>query len=182
MFYAVIEVYGMFLYLLALVLWAMIYVEGYKIRYCVTCLNSSKRHGVLKRLLLFTATWQSRQFSWNLNSIVFTHSCLKIVDHLLGPFIVLKSLRPVQIFSCHPISYKPFRRNNGNKIWLLVQWNLNISNTDTSFTMVDSNSFLSHYEILLIGEGKKYLRIFFLISSWDCMLSVLIRIASSRQF
>ena len=38
-----------------------------------------------------------------------------------------------------------------------LQWNLNSSNTDGSFTMVNSNSFLSPYEILLLAQENKYL-------------------------
>ena len=41
-----------------------------------------------------------------------------------------------------------------------VQTNLNSSNTDGSFTMANSNSFLSPYEILPIAPEKKYLRKF----------------------
>ena len=36
------------------------------------------------------------------------------------------------------------------------------SNTDGSFTMVNSNSFLSPYEMLPIAQENKYFRIFFL--------------------
>ena len=39
--------------------------------------------------------------------------------------------------------------------------NLNSSKTDGSFTMADSNLFLSPYDILLIAPENKYLRIFF---------------------
>ena len=45
---------------------------------------------------------------------------------------------------------------------VVVQYNLNISNTDGSFTMDDSNSFFSPYKILLIAQENKYLGIFFL--------------------
>ena len=38
-----------------------------------------------------------------------------------------------------------------------IQSNLNGSNTDGSFTMANSNSFLSPYEILLIAQENKYL-------------------------
>ena len=41
-----------------------------------------------------------------------------------------------------------------------VQSNLDGSNIDGSFTMADSNSFLSPYEILLIAQENKYLRKF----------------------
>ena len=38
-----------------------------------------------------------------------------------------------------------------------MQSNLNISNTDGSFTMANSNSFLSPYEINPIDQENKYL-------------------------
>ena len=37
-----------------------------------------------------------------------------------------------------------------------IQLNLNSSNTDGSFTMVNSNSFLSPLEILLIAQENKF--------------------------
>ena len=41
-----------------------------------------------------------------------------------------------------------------------IQYNLNGSNTDGSFTVDDSNSFFSPYNILPIGQDNKYVRIF----------------------
>ena len=41
-----------------------------------------------------------------------------------------------------------------------IQLNLDGSNTDGSFTMVNSNSFLSPYEILPIAQENKYLKKF----------------------
>ena len=63
-----------------------------------------------------------------------------------------------------------------------IQCNLNGSNPDGSFTVDDSNTFFSPYKILPIAQENKYLGIFFLILSWNCILCVLIRIASSRRF
>ena len=60
-----------------------------------------------------------------------------------------------------------------------VQSNLDGSNTDGSFTMANSNSFLSPYEILPIAQENKYLRKF---SYFIVKLYVLIWIASSRRF
>ena len=40
---------------------------------------------------------------------------------------------------------------------ICIQSNLDGSNTDGSFTMANSNSFLSPYEILLIAQENKYL-------------------------
>ena len=42
----------------------------------------------------------------------------------------------------------------------LLQSNLDSSNTDGSFTMANSNSFFSPYEILPIAKENKYLGIF----------------------
>ena len=41
-----------------------------------------------------------------------------------------------------------------------LQYNLNGSNPDGSFTLADSNSFFSRYKILPIAQEKKYLGIF----------------------
>ena len=50
-----------------------------------------------------------------------------------------------------------------------------------SFTVDVLNSFSSPYKILPISQGNKFLMIFPILS-WNCMLCVLIRIASSRRF
>ena len=42
------------------------------------------------------------------------------------------------------------------KIYTKLQSNLNNSNTDGSFTIANSNSFLSPYEILPIAQENKY--------------------------
>ena len=44
----------------------------------------------------------------------------------------------------------------------IIQYNLNGSNTDGSFTVDNSNSFFSPYKILPIAQENKYLGIFFL--------------------
>ena len=59
--------------------------------------------------------------------------------------------------------------------------NLDDSNTDSSFTLDKSNSFLSAYEILQVAREKIYFENF-LILSLNFMLYVLIRIASKRRF
>ena len=54
----------------------------------------------------------------------------------------------------------------GDSVWLVlflcntVQYNLNGSNPDGSFTVDDSNPFLSPYEFLPIAQENKYLRKF----------------------
>ena len=54
----------------------------------------------------------------------------------------------------HRIRYIYYRN-----IWkLFIQLNLNSSNTDDSFTMANSNSFMSPKEILPIDQENKYLR------------------------
>ena len=58
---------------------------------------------------------------------------------LLGHYIMLRKIFEILSF-CIP-----------------VQSNLNSSNTDGSFTLANSNSFLSPYEILLLAQENKYL-------------------------
>ena len=45
-------------------------------------------------------------------------------------------------------------------LWCCIQYNLNGSNTDGSFTVDDLNSFFSPYKILPIAQENKYLMIF----------------------
>ena len=45
-----------------------------------------------------------------------------------------------------------------------IQYNLNGSNPDGSFTLDDSNSFFSPYKILPIAQENKYLGIFLILS------------------
>ena len=55
--------------------------------------------------------------------------------------------------------YKRHANNNNNNNNKIDFWNtvkLNRSNTDGSFTMANSNLFLSPYEILLIAPETKY--------------------------
>ena len=49
-----------------------------------------------------------------------------------------------------------------------IQSNLNSSNTDGSFAMANSNSFLSPYEILSIAQENKYLAIFHFYNEIVC--------------
>ena len=61
----------------------------------------------------------------------------------------------------------------------------NSSNVNSSFTITDSNSFLSPYKILPIAQENKHFGVFqdfFLIVSFNFMLCVLIRIASLMRF
>ena len=51
-------------------------------------------------------------------------------------------------------------RSPDKAILLHVQLNFDGSNTDGSFTVANSNSFLSPYEILPIAQENKYLRKF----------------------
>ena len=50
-----------------------------------------------------------------------------------------------------------------------VQWNLNSSNTDVSFTMANSNSLLSPLEILPNAQEKKYLGLFQFVCVCVCV-------------
>ena len=47
--------------------------------------------------------------------------------------------------------------DNSFSVLMYIQSNLNSSNTDGSFTMANSNTFFSPYEILLIAQEIKYL-------------------------
>ena len=47
--------------------------------------------------------------------------------------------------------------NSINRKYNVVQSNFNSSNTDGLFTMANSNSFLSPYEILPLAQENKYL-------------------------
>ena len=58
--------------------------------------------------------------------------------------------------SAHMKCQASFSRKTKTKL----QSNLDCSNTDGSFTMANSNSFLSAYEILPIAQENKYLRKF----------------------
>ena len=63
-----------------------------------------------------------------------------------------------------------------------IQSNLNSSNTDDSFTMDNSNSFFESLQNSSEISRNQIFRDFFLILPRNCMLCVLIRIASSRRF
>ena len=58
----------------------------------------------------------------------------------------------------------------------------NSSNTHGSFTMANSNSVFESLQNSYDNSRKRIFRDFFLILSINCMLCVLIRIASLRQF
>ena len=63
-----------------------------------------------------------------------------------------------------------------------LQYNLNGSNTDGSFTVDDSNSFFSPYKILPLAQENKYLGFFFSYFIMQLHVVVLIRTAPSRRF
>ena len=58
------------------------------------------------------------------------------------------------------------------RLWFLLQSNLDSSNTDGSFTMANSNSFLSTYEVLPIAQENKYLGklSYFIVKLYLCVL------------
>ena len=62
-----------------------------------------------------------------------------------------------------------------------IQYNLNGSNPDGSFTMDDSKSFQSPQNPSNSSRRQIFWD-FFLILSWNCTLCVLVKIASLRQF
>ena len=64
------------------------------------------------------------------------------------------------MFVCNFLIVVKRRSDEFAKFQLLIPKNLDGSNTDGSFTMANSNSFLSPYEILPIAQENKYLRKF----------------------
>ena len=76
--------------------------------------------------------------------VMFSGSCLRIMITMLEKRKVVVFLWPV---AC---------------VLSLIQYNINGSNTNGSFTVDDSNSFFSPYKILPIAQENKYLMIFFL--------------------
>ena len=56
--------------------------------------------------------------------------------------------------------YKSYSYDTSLPFFCRLQSNLNSSNTDGSFTMANSNSFLSSYEIPSMAKENKYLGIF----------------------
>ena len=64
----------------------------------------------------------------------------------------------------------------------IVQSNLDGSNTDGSFTVANSNSFLSPYEILPIAEENKYLRKYLLYHLLPDLASWLTLSGSNYQY
>ena len=54
------------------------------------------------------------------------------------------------------VSYFVHMQDGLNLCILYIQSNLDSLNTDGSFTMANSNSFLSPYEVLLIAQENKY--------------------------
>ena len=73
-------------------------------------------------------------------------------------------------------------QNRKNRLWTVstkkLQYNLNGSNMDGSFTVDD---FFSPYKIFPIAQENKYLMIFFLFYH-EIVWGVYIRIATSRRF
>ena len=61
------------------------------------------------------------------------------------------------MFVCNFLIVVKRRSDEFAKFQLLIQKNLDGSNTDGSFTMANSNSFLRPYEILPIAQENKYL-------------------------
>ena len=78
------------------------------------------------------------------------HKLLKLTS-------TVKVFKPIVTFSW---TVGPSVCNKYNRRNRCIQSNLNGSNTDGSFTIANSNSFLSPYEILQIDQENKYLRKF----------------------
>ena len=66
---------------------------------------------------------------------------------------------------CYKVSV-PISSDQGTEF--IIQYNLNGSNPDGSFTLNDSNSFFSPYKILPIAQENKYLGIlsYFIMESY----------------
>ena len=85
------------------------------------------------------------KFSIYLNRCVFVMVSALCIEHHFNYAKVMHHPSPLIFF----VSYVT-----------IIQSNLDGSNTDGSFTMANSNSFLSPYEILLIAQENKYFRKF----------------------
>ena len=91
----------------------------------------------------------------------------------------------IRFAMCIDTKYPGRSKYGGDLVFYIpfnIQYNLNGWNTDGSFTVDDSNSFFQSIQNSSNSSRKQIFRDFFLILSWNYMLSVLIRIVSSRQF
>ena len=68
----------------------------------------------------------------------------------------------------HTCMYRLYTKNDH----LYIQSNIDGLNTDGSFTMANSNSFLNPYEFLLIAQENKYLRKFSYCEIVCCVYSL----------
>ena len=59
-------------------------------------------------------------------------------------------------FNGEDTGLRPLPPSSSMFTYYISSKNLNSSNTDGSFTMANSNSFLSPYEILPLAQGNKY--------------------------
>ena len=67
----------------------------------------------------------------------------------------------MQVIELRPVSKKIFIQFVSCPETFLLQYNLNGSNMDSSFTVDDSNSFFSPFKILPMAQENKYLGAFF---------------------
>ena len=63
----------------------------------------------------------------------------------------------IQREKCHQSAYLLQSDQDLRTVYYQTQSNIDSSNTDGSFTMANSNSFLSLYEVLPIAQKNKYL-------------------------
>ena len=102
------------------------------------------------------------KWSWTLD-LLRSYNVHKIKYHLKHCYWIWESLQ-FCFFSSWTDSKKPsllfsiFSSAFPNDTPFWIQSSLNSSNTDGSFTMANSKSFLNPYEILPIALGNKYLR------------------------
>ena len=70
---------------------------------------------------------------------------------------ITEMLKQKKTYIWTPLGPPRARASGTNRLILKIQSNLDSSSTDGSFTMANSNSFLSPYEVLPIAQENKYL-------------------------
>ena len=139
-------------------------------------------------LWAWTLVWiNTIQWSWNVRLTRPKEKedlkCLSKGTDKSEQTVVDPDQMPHNVASDQGLHYLPLIQqflDTSTGIKMKLQLNLNSSDTNGSFTMANSYSFLSPYEILLIAPRDFLWN--FIVLSWNCMLCVFIRIASLRQF
>ena len=130
----------------------------------------SLNHKAWRLLFLWFMLVSSFPSLWSSIKVWFKAPFIRLNDFAMSDFsfITLWAADESEA-KCNQLTYKSYRTNYGLskmsivrrtyclRLWS-IQSNLNSSNTDGSFTMANSNTFLSPYEILPIGQENNYLR------------------------